>query len=269
MPRRRSRTKRRFENTVVAPTCPMNVICSCAKMDAEPTFFEIHKRYSWDVEEDKGYENIAVKLSNMTYRVKIWSDHTDDRKNMSATYLQKILTLESFLKTVCSDILMLPMEDYNILIHTYSKYVKRLYNENRNVRWASPDFIRKGLQLFVDTQHTFQELDPKEKLFQAVNKPKEVAFREDCETVGEDGKLRPSRRHIVIKLINADKQDNRWPHDDEENYILCLAIHELAHTPANHVCFRVDDHKHDFRIFQHLFLKHAERVGLIRTKLDI
>ena len=41
----------------------------------------------------------------------------------------------------------------------------------------------------------------------------------------------------------------------DENFIKDLIIHELAHTLANHVRYRPDDHKHDFKKAEKLFKK--------------
>lgn len=238
------------------PVCPVDELCACRQMDDDPNFFAQHGRYSWDTEENEGYLTITVD-GNET---KIWNYPTQEKRDRSKRMLEKVYRLYSLLQVkikelydVCTD------EDYMVLINSYNRKLKRRFQNNPSafVKYDNPEFIRNGFKLFLETKHTFQELDPAEKRFQAVNKPKNLNYSKDRILIGDDQKLRSLRRHIVIKLTNS------------ENYILCLLIHELAHTPPNHVCFRTDDHKHDFRIFQALFLTIARKYGYITRTIFV
>jgi hypothetical protein len=232
------------------PVCPKNELCACSQMDDDPDFFKKHGRYSWDTEENEGYLTVTVG-NNET---KIWNYSTQSERMRSKDLLRKIYDLTALLQTKCKELLdVCTDEDYSLLIRNYKTKFGTRFDENpsKYVSYDNPEFIRNGLQLFLETKHTFQELDPSEKRFQAVNKPKTVNYSKKRIIMGDDQKLRSLHRHIVIKLLNS------------ENYVLCLLIHELAHTPPNHVCFRTDDHKHDFRIFQALFLTIAKKYGYI------
>jgi hypothetical protein len=245
-----------MSTTTTTPVCPIDELCACRQMDDDPTFYEKYGRYSWDTEESIGY--LPVTVGN--HSTKVWNYKSAEKRRKSIALLTKIYELEELLKQTCRELLELCTdEDYSLLIRNYkTKYSQRFQeNPSRYVSYDNPDFIRKGLQLFVDTTHTFQELDPSEERFQAVNKPKTVNFDKERNSLGDDQKLRSLHRHIVIKLNNSD------------NYILCLLIHELAHTPPNHVCFRTDDHKHDFRIFQALFLSIAKKHNKITRSIFI
>ncbi len=239
------------------PVCPVDELCACRQMDDDPLFYEKHGRYSWDTEEDIGYLPVIVDGNHST---KIWNHRFENRRNKSKALLTKIYELEALLKLTCKEILdVCNDDDYLLLIRNYKSKFSKNYEENpsRYVSYDNPEFIRNGLQLFIDTTHTFQELDPSEARFQAVNKPKNVNFKKERNSLGDDQKLRSLHRHIVIKLDRSD------------NYVLCLLIHELAHTPPNHVCFRTDDHKHDFRIFQALFLNIAFVNNMITKRIFV
>ena len=232
------------------PVCPVNELCACRQMDDDPNFFKKHGRYSWDTEETEGYLPVTIN-GNET---KIWNYPTQEKRQRSKELLTKIYELTSLLRVKTKELLEICTDDdYTVLIQNYKTKIARRFQKNPSdfVKYDNPDFIRNGLQLFIDTKHTFQELDPSESRFQAVNKPKNVNYSKNRIVMGDDQKLRSLHRHIVIKLSSSN------------NYILCLLIHELAHTPPNHVCFRTDDHKHDFRIFQALFLNIAKKYGYI------
>lgn len=223
------------------PVCPSGEKCQCAKLADEP---------EWDTDENRGYHKVMITLSNETVASKVW--HRSD-PNRSKILLSTLYNFERHLKGVCRDLLRRPDTYFEQLVETYNAHIKPRFKNNRSkhVQYDSISYLRGGLQLLIDTHHSIQELDPESPYFQAVNKPRSLKYIRTAEPHGDDQRLRSLCRHIVIKL-NAPIQ-----------YTLCLFIHELAHTPANHVCFRHDDHKHDFRIFQALFLDIAVRDGFI------
>jgi hypothetical protein len=79
--------------------------------------------------------------------------------------------------------------------------------------------------------------------FQGLNKPK-GRIRSGQEFVGADEDIRATYRHIFLDL---DISTDRITDEDLELY-----VHELAHTGANHVRWRPDDHKADFKSFEKL-----------------
>ena len=92
----------------------------------------------------------------------------------------------------------------------------------------SPDPCR---QLFSVTKHTFYEL-PYNRDFNGVNKPKNVhecVFANNV-SIGADNILRAHERYVMIVI------------PPNANAMAKLYAHEIAHTFANHVQFRPDDH---------------------------
>jgi hypothetical protein len=228
--------------------------CNCdVENSADNVHLARHGRYSWDTPEDEGYEHVQITLTDGTIvQTKVWSANVSSRTRVHAVHmLRRAFELEKSLKQSCENILarvQVP-EDTDIfqkLIDSYDEFIGNKYKRNRAVH-VTPSFIEEGLRIFVDTNHTMQELDPSSPLFQAVNKPKNVLYTAAAIDQGLDRKLRSSHRHVVFKTLGTE-------HD-----VIRLLIHEFAHTPANHLCFRVDDHCHDFRIFQVLFTQMAIR----------
>ena len=70
--------------------------------------------------------------------------------------------------------------------------------------------------------------------FSGLNKPRMRYEDNTLPNIGKDKKIRAYYRHIFLdlKLYNKDLID--------------LIIHELAHSMANHVTYRPDDHNEDF-----------------------
>ena len=88
----------------------------------------------------------------------------------------------------------------------------------------------KCLQLFVNTEHTFYELE-QNNFFRGVNKPKNVHHCKHAKhSIGKDGHLRAHNRYVMIVI----------PFTAQELYD--LYCHEITHTLCNHVQFRPDDH---------------------------
>ena len=79
--------------------------------------------------------------------------------------------------------------------------------------------------------------------FSGLNKPKDRILTNDV-FVGPDENIRAQWRDIFL-TINPRTQ-NITPEEME------LLIHELAHTGANHVRWRPDDHNEDFTSFEKL-----------------
>ncbi len=229
--------------------CPVNEKCNCGQNDDDPKYFEEHGKYSWDVEEREGYTDVNIQLeSGGTVKSRVFgSEH-----HIRPAKIQKLQMLHSllfFIRDWCSVHQDLPLHEYQALIDAYNRHVAPSYTENADVA-LTPEYVREGIRIFARTLHTIQELDPNSDKFQAVNKPKNVTFFEHEPVQGRDRKLRSWNRHIVIKLALRG-----------ECYLQRLMIHELAHTPANHLCFRHDDHSSDFRIFQAFFTEIAIRGG--------
>ena len=92
------------------------------------------------------------------------------------------------------------------------------------------------------SNYLLSEIKP-ETGFSGLNKPKD-RVRTNDPYVGADENIRARWRHIFLTI------DTNNPEITEEE--LELFIHELAHTGANHVRWREDDHKKDFTSFEDL-----------------
>ena len=87
-------------------------------------------------------------------------------------------------------------------------------------------------RLFSLTKHVFFELPPN-RSFNGVNKPKNVhecVLKAHQVSIGKDTILRAHERFVMIVLPPTIEELER------------LYAHEIAHTFANHVRFRPDDH---------------------------
>ena len=76
---------------------------------------------------------------------------------------------------------------------------------------------------------------PKGNKHMGLNKPRMRHIDFMAPKVGKDGQLRAMYRDIFLDLGNSD--------NDLKN----LVIHELAHSMANHIVYRPDDHHADFK----------------------
>lgn len=80
--------------------------------------------------------------------------------------------------------------------------------------------------------------------FMGLNKPKFRYLDKRLPPVGKDGKGRALYRDIFLDLNKNDKQ------------LKSLVVHELAHSLANHIMYRPDDHHADFKWAEKLLNKY-------------
>lgn len=80
--------------------------------------------------------------------------------------------------------------------------------------------------------------------FDGINKPRLRYNQYDLPKIGKDGTGRALYRHI---FLNLNKK-----YDD----LIKLLIHELAHTMANHIRWRRDDHGIDFITCENIIKSH-------------
>ena len=125
----------------------------------------------------------------------------------------------------------------NIIVKNIDKYANgegiEIY---KNIHKGKPIKNKRGGYLL-------SEMKPSTG-FSGLNKPKERKIIKSSEIVGPDGKMRAGYRDIFLKI---NHKDNNISHEE-----LDLFIHELAHTGANHVTWRNDDHGRDFISFENL-----------------
>lgn len=247
---------------------------ACPKVEGEP---------DWETEENEGFEPVTIQYEGNFITSKIYTRGVDKTaQNTKKEKLQQCHDLLAYLRERTRTILDEITDER--LLRCIAAFKQDMYSDidkenpkygiNPTVEYLREDdatklaFVRNGLNLFLRTNHTIQELDPKESYFRAVNKP-HAPIRPDGTIpqgptvdasepfMGNDERLRAFHRHIVISL------------KDSPNLTMCLLIHELAHTPPNHVCFRDDDHNDDFRFFQWLFLNMAQRKNLVDRRIYI
>lgn len=90
-------------------------------------------------------------------------------------------------------------------------------------------------------------------IFEGLNKPKGRHLTDEPD-VGKDKNLRAAYRDIFLDL---SVYDSKGP----EGFIK-LVVHELAHTFANHLRYRSDDHGKDFVESEKVLLECARNIGL-------
>lgn len=124
------------------------------------------------------------------------------------------------------------------LIRTYASIIKKNFDD-------IPNNLKDGFKVFLyihPNKHRLFEL-PINSDFIGLNKPKDIKINNKLPSVGEDGNLKPNKRYIFIKLRN--KNGSFINIID----IFETVVHEIAHTAANHVKWRNDDHKQDFKLY--------------------
>jgi hypothetical protein len=85
---------------------------------------------------------------------------------------------------------------------------------------------------------------PKGTKFAGLNKPKMRYVDHSLPRVGKDGQGRALYRDIFLDLSKSDRT------------LKPLIIHELAHSLANHIGYRPDDHHADFQWAERLITKY-------------
>jgi hypothetical protein len=106
--------------------------------------------------------------------------------------------------------------------------------------YHNPDFLPKDFiheynnNTKIKTSKYLLSEIPHGTPFDGLNKPKMRYADNIAPHVGKDGNIRATYRDIFLNLSKS------------QNILKKLLIHELAHTMANHVQFRPDDHHADF-----------------------
>ena len=241
----------------------------CGPINDDPDYFHAHpnEKKSWDAEEVVGFDRVTIVIHEpdrrrrRTETTRIWSADSEEQKQRSKNLIIQMYEMLDLIRERC-DFILHNATDGQLLscIRSYrhdAMVINKGFVENPDVP-LTPEFIRNGLRLFMATDHSIQQLDPGNEGFQAVNKPKGLVRDSNAWFQGLDQRLRAYHRHIVIRLPGPN-----------DNYTKCVFIHELAHTPPNHVCFRPDDHKDDFRIFQWFFFNMVERGDFITSRVYV
>ncbi len=119
-----------------------------------------------------------------------------------------------------------------------------LHNEYNHDPYSLPspfyEIAKSGIPV---SRYLLSEI-PKGTAYDGLNKPKMRYTDKRLPPVGKDSKGRALYRDI---FLNLDKSDKRLKN---------LVIHELAHSMANHIMYRPDDHHADFRWAENLITKY-------------
>lgn len=185
----------------------------------------------WDFDEDDNFEEVTSTVNNRIYKVISRGTKTDKQK--VANTLANIDNIIEALRT----------------------YLKRTEH-----MWASQSYA-EGLYIYINTPIYLQEM-PQGTIFEGLNKPREITTHKNAVSFGKDKKLRARYRRLFLTI--------RQPNGKfvDKKHLLSLVAHELAHTMANHVQWRDDDHKEDFQLFEQIILNWFKKNGTIVKRLS-
>lgn len=173
-------------------------------------------RQFWDLEEEKGY--IIANTEGNNYYI------LNNRKNMSKA-------LEIFKKI-------------NYFITELTSYLSNNF-------YRIPAELKPGIMILIMMHPQNQRLYelPEDSQFIGLCKPKGVRIRKNLPPIGKDKYLKATSKYLYIQIRKSDEKFKSF------NEIKDIVIHELAHTAANHVTWKDDNHGKDYEKY-HNFLKY-------------
>ena len=192
-----------------------------------------HDKMKWDFPETKGF--MAIYIDGYPYKV-LKNQSSRDRHKVANT----LHSLRQLTNKVCKDI-----EKYEPKTHNIDVFLD-IHQETPPIRGVNlmKPFKRRGQQYRTHSNYLISQI-PKTTGFEGLNKPKE-RYVTDQPFVGPDKNLRAEYRDVFLNLTPKTSI----------NDIMDLWIHELAHTMANHVRYRPDDHHEDFQEAEKLLKKY-------------
>lgn len=138
-----------------------------------------------------------------------------------------------------------------ILLSSIDLFIKEIARHIKNNFDSIPDRLKPGMLVFLEihpNRHKLFEL-PVDSEFYGLNKPKNVAVDLRLPKIGKDGFLKAEKRYIFFKLRYPD--GSFIPMEALQE----LVVHEIAHTAANHVRWRNDDHGKDYKMYYNYLKK--------------
>ena len=202
-----------------------------------------HDSFKWNFDENKGLETVLGQ-DNYIYKLKSTNENNKNK-------LQKLQDIRSKVGNVMyyihSKLSQYPPEIQNglkllISIHAEmpmeSSEILQLPEELESM--VKKHWIGSGGYC---SNVIYSEM-PNGTPFQGLNKPKDRYINRKAPSIGPDKQLRSKWRHVFIKLPNNNKLFL------EDKSLQNLVIHEIAHTAANHVRWRPDDHGKDFKMYE-------------------
>lgn len=117
-----------------------------------------------------------------------------------------------------------------------------------------PTDIQNKLNLFLSVHgsgnYLLNEI-PEGTEFEGINKPRGRHTLKSYVNIGPDKNSRASYRSVFLKLYNDPIRYKN------------LVLHELAHTAANHIRWRPDDHGQDFKECEGLLTYLGNTIGFL------
>jgi hypothetical protein len=124
-------------------------------------------------------------------------------------------------------------------IYDLCKCLKR-YKEQIDCDYYTSTVIDLFLSLHDAGSPSLLSEIPRDTKFDGLNKPKSRYRMSNIPFIGKDANERALYRDIFLNLEKTDSE------------LELLLIHELAHSMANHVRYRPDDHHADFKYCENL-----------------
>ena len=186
-------------------------------------------RKGWDFpESDVHYVSVTAKDKK---RYKVHKSGTeDDRKRAANVLAEYQATMEKIIKNMKTKTRLSELQKHQrkLFLSIHDKYGHKVQEMNRTyVKFSG---MNKPYNIILDRDA--YPIGPKITSARDLNGSAVKEDRKDC-TGYAIPYLRPSSRTVFLDARNGYKE---W-----------LIVHELAHTVANHVVFRPDDHYSDFK----------------------
>ncbi len=162
-------------------------------------------------------------------------------KARSKESANKLATIRNKIDILCQNIInYLPKKEHYAGVDVFLGLHCETYYDPRVLPFPFSEIAQKGQSV---SRYLLSEI-PKGTDYFGLNKPRLRYIDNNSPIVGKDQRGRALYRDIFLNLDRNDK-------DLEE-----LVIHELAHSMANHIAYRPDDHHADFKQAEKLITKY-------------
>ncbi len=192
------------------------------------------------------YDSIKWDFREDTMPIFIIGKYPYKAKNIKNA--QKLAYLRQLIDSLCDNLIenrdnwenSTDKEEYIEGIYVFLKIHCEQYYDTDSL---PEPFYTISLRGLTTSRYLLSEM-PKGTIYDGLSKPK-MRYNDPNEpSVGKDGSSRALYRDIFLNLNLNDKALKK------------LIIHELAHTAANHVYYRPDDHHADFKWAENLIKNH-------------
>lgn len=181
----------------------------------------MNKIFTTDPRDDPGdkYDKFKWDFSEKSLKKAMFNGHLYKVNNLNSGSLEKLYRVRLGINNIC-------------------EYIHRNVN-----KYSTNELVRQMLLLFLDThyygktKYILSEL-PDDTPFNGINKPRGRYIDKKAYPIGGDGQLRASYKDVFFNLQSKEFKD--------------LVIHELAHTMANHVTWKDNNHYDDFKFCENI-----------------